>query len=289
MSAVAPRSADIQRVDDGAPRVSLILRRHGVNERHIPCRRAVTLLGARDGCKIRLEHSAVSAVHAAILNTGSDVILVDLGSRHGTLLNGLRVEHDTLRNDDVVTLEPFEFLVRIEDGIHGAGADGNGFVKLDPAPDVIALEHIATSRLLSPTRDACTIGRKSTCDIQLTDGSVSRVHAVLFKYNGHPTIVDLLSENGTLVNDEPVTLAELHDGDALTIGETLFRVRLASHQALKKLGANGASADGNGEVVKPSGDLAAPGHVDDLIDIQSVEGSQRWKIVDAYNKVARKR
>jgi hypothetical protein len=64
-----------------------------------------------------------------------------------------------------------------------------------------------------------TIGRSPDCGIFLDDVTVSRKHAVLGEQNGHFTIEDQGSLNGTFVNRRRVDSSELEDGDELQIGK----------------------------------------------------------------------
>jgi ribosomal protein L40E len=64
-----------------------------------------------------------------------------------------------------------------------------------------------------------TIGRSPDCGVFLDDVTVSRKHAVLVDRDGHFTIEDQGSLNGTFVNRKRVDSAELEDGDELQIGK----------------------------------------------------------------------
>jgi hypothetical protein len=55
------------------------------------------------------------------------------------------------------------------------------------------------------------------------DAGASRRHTRVFKSKGVFIALDLESKNGTLLNGERVTRAELKDGDVLTVGTTMFR------------------------------------------------------------------
>ncbi len=61
-------------------------------------------------------------------------------------------------------------------------------------------------------------------DILIEDEKVSRTHAMVFVDEDGPSIVDLLSTNGTLVNGQKVGDADLDDGDIINIGKTRFIV-----------------------------------------------------------------
>jgi adenylate cyclase len=62
------------------------------------------------------------------------------------------------------------------------------------------------------------VGRQPTCDLVIDDPSVSRHHAKLTVIRGHCQLEDLESRNGTFVDGELVTEAELADGNAIVFG-----------------------------------------------------------------------
>lgn len=62
-------------------------------------------------------------------------------------------------------------------------------------------------------------------DILLEDVKISRTHALFFLDEDGPSVVDMFSTNGTLVNGRRVDDADLHDGDLIHIGHARFKVR----------------------------------------------------------------
>ena len=72
-----------------------------------------------------------------------------------------------------------------------------------------------------------SLGRSSQNDVCLVDPILSRHHCRISFHGGKLSVEDLDSANGTLVNGEEVKTAELHDGDTVTIGDTVLRVRNA--------------------------------------------------------------
>lgn len=66
------------------------------------------------------------------------------------------------------------------------------------------------------------IGRASSCDIILSDSSVSSEHARINHDAGGWRVVNLLSTNGTFVNDKRVSNEELHHGDRVRFGRVEF-------------------------------------------------------------------
>ena len=61
-------------------------------------------------------------------------------------------------------------------------------------------------------------------DLALSDGAVSRLHAMIFHDRNGVGILDLVSKNGTFVNGTEVESKFLKDGDLVTIGGTKLRI-----------------------------------------------------------------
>jgi pSer/pThr/pTyr-binding forkhead associated (FHA) protein len=286
----------ISPADASAPALELAVIDGSDTTRTIPCRRVVTLIGSREGCKVQLNHSLVAPVHIAIVNDGTDIYAVDLVTRRGTTLNGAKLEHELLKDGDVLRIDPFEFRVGIRRSEPGSNGQADG-VDLDPAPQLIALEHVESGRVLQPHRKVCVIGRRSGCDIRVEDAEVSRAHAILFVYKNRPVVCDLLSSNGTFVNDTPIVFQTMKDQDVLRIGEAMFRVRVIDAGAGQKKSKdaiditpprgkapNGSSPGAPAPVRRPAVELE-----DDLIDIEAVDRAQNWRIADALEKVPGKK
>jgi diguanylate cyclase (GGDEF)-like protein len=66
-------------------------------------------------------------------------------------------------------------------------------------------------------------GRGSDCDIRINDHSVSRRHARIQPEAEGYSAVDLQSTNGTYVNDVPISVCKLNDGDYVRIGNCIYR------------------------------------------------------------------
>jgi hypothetical protein len=68
------------------------------------------------------------------------------------------------------------------------------------------------------------VGRSSDLDMVLVEEMVSRRHARIELQRGIITIEDLGSTNGTFVNGEKITRAELREGDRVLIGTSILKV-----------------------------------------------------------------
>ena len=83
--------------------------------------------------------------------------------------------------------------------------------------------------------DFVTIGRAPSNQIVVDHPSVSAHHAVLLRTGASYSLKDLNSTNGTWINGDCVTDAELKDGDTIRFGSVsaifagLYRTRSSSH------------------------------------------------------------
>jgi hypothetical protein len=73
--------------------------------------------------------------------------------------------------------------------------------------------------------DRRVLGRDPACDFAIADPSVSARHAELLRTGDGWLIRDLESRNGTRVNGWLVTEQDLHPGDTLSLGATVFVFR----------------------------------------------------------------
>lgn len=76
----------------------------------------VMLLGRHDECDIQLHSGKVSRRHCIIAFVDEKVIIRDLGSTNGILINGERVPEGPLNNGDEVAIGNFCYRVRFDDG-----------------------------------------------------------------------------------------------------------------------------------------------------------------------------
>jgi len=70
------------------------------------------------------------------------------------------------------------------------------------------------------------IGRSRSCDLTVDSPKASRNHAVLTRYDdGSWTISDAGSKLGVFVNDAPVSICAIHEGDVINIGGIRMRLK----------------------------------------------------------------
>ncbi len=269
-------SQEIPVLAELAPRARLATTTGSQAEMSITCRRVVTLFGSRRGCKLVLPGRRVAPVHAALVNTGTKILAVDLITKHGTRFNGLKLAYETVSDGDMISIGQWEFLITLSQPTPSDSDDAHPF-ELDQTPRAVALEHVDSGRIFGLTREVSIVGRRRGCDVSLEDPRVSRRHAMLMMYFGFPAVCDLISENKTLVNGQPVSFQRLEEGDILTFGNSRFRVRLVGSTI-------GGSSDAELDPEADEDTQVVDSASSDLIDIEATEGTQSWRIVDSLKR-----
>jgi pSer/pThr/pTyr-binding forkhead associated (FHA) protein len=86
-----------------------------------------------------------------------------------------------------------------------------------------------------PSTGEVVIGRSSNVDVVIVEDMVSRSHARLtFGKEGSLYIEDLQSTNGSFVNGERITKAQLSEGDRILIGTSILKVMTVEDRALDR-------------------------------------------------------
>jgi pSer/pThr/pTyr-binding forkhead associated (FHA) protein len=98
-----------------APQLRLVL--HGEHQVDVSfAERNIVVLGRdRSMCDIAFADGRISRRHCALVRSGGDIAVRDLGSTTGTYLNGIRVETDTpVSNGDSLRIGRTELTVEIQ-------------------------------------------------------------------------------------------------------------------------------------------------------------------------------
>ncbi|QDU33716.1 FHA domain-containing protein FhaA [Poriferisphaera corsica] len=91
--------------------VSLAMFKSDGLRRDFPITRGKVVIGRKNTCDLRIPLSSVSRQHCEITIDGDQVLLRDLGSSNGTLLNDNRVQESLLKAGDEITIGPVVFTV----------------------------------------------------------------------------------------------------------------------------------------------------------------------------------
>ncbi|MEA3107907.1 MAG: ral secretion pathway protein [Gammaproteobacteria bacterium] len=86
----------------------------GHNEAHALSRR--TRIGRAPGCELHIDSSSVSRHHALVLANSRDIIIEDLHSTNGVLVNGRKVTRQLLTDGDILTIGEAQFRLSMKSG-----------------------------------------------------------------------------------------------------------------------------------------------------------------------------
>jgi pSer/pThr/pTyr-binding forkhead associated (FHA) protein len=88
------------------------------------------------------------------------------------------------------------------------------------------------------TGDQGVVGRESSCDVVVSDGSVSRKHARLERHGSTWMVIDQGSANGTFLDTQKIAESALKNGQELRFGAVSFRVEISGEEDMGATVAN---------------------------------------------------
>ncbi len=89
-------------------------------------------------------------------------------------------------------------------------------------PEAI-IEDLENGRRYQVVRFPYRIGRMEANDLRISNPTVSRFHAEIYKEGSSYYIRDLESTNGTFLNGKQIKVKKLKDGDIITVGSSRLR------------------------------------------------------------------
>ena len=174
------------------------------------------------------EHAkVVSGRHAEIRYEGNAWLLVDLGSRNGTYLNGRRIGTPTaLKPDDTIRLGesgPEYRVVAVTEALDATLAEHPGLKPAEVRAYGVTLLATASGKRYEARGTRIRLGRGRECEVQpveTSDTIVSRVHAELtVGPSGGLVVRDAESKNGTFLNGERIAKPmPVRLGDKIMLG-----------------------------------------------------------------------
>ncbi|MFN0063449.1 MAG: FHA domain-containing protein [Myxococcaceae bacterium] len=237
----------------------------------VPFAQGEITIGREDGNTVRLTERNVSRRHARLRLGNGHVLVEDLGSANGILVNGDRISGNARLTDrDLLEIGDYDLAIEQEEVsapapsnttapaalAPAAASPANAYEKFQTtsiirvdevsarerepveeidaqsAPRLIIMTGPLAGREFTCLRTKLHIGRVVDNDIAIDHRSLSRTHAKLTRaQTGEWRIVDLQSANGLSVNGESYGHATLRFGDTLELG----------HVKLRFLGPEGAS------------------------------------------------
>lgn len=118
--------------------------------------------------------------------------------------------------------------------------------------EVIQVGQGAGIRLDSVSRSRITLGRSESCDVVISDATVSRDHAVLDRRGDQWRIRDAGSQNGVFLNGIRIHRSTLvSPGDGIQMGDTLLRLAESSPETRRDLITIHATPDSSKKALSP--------------------------------------
>jgi ABC-type multidrug transport system ATPase subunit/pSer/pThr/pTyr-binding forkhead associated (FHA) protein len=181
-------------------RLQLVLDQYAVKD--IPIAVPHLEFGSTEGPgKLQIDHPSIAPRHAELLNAPDGATLRDLGSAHGTLVNGEKIRERVLQEGDLLQF---------------GTCDTHLFLYRESRTRVNVLSDV---ELNAPV---VTIGRARSNRIHLEHPTVSGRHAEVRKVEGGFELVDLGSTNGTFVNGQRIGRRLLQPRDRIGLGAVQF-------------------------------------------------------------------
>ena len=198
------------------------------------------VLGRDETADFQLPLTTISRHHARIDEVDGVYTIEDLGSTHGTQVDGVRLiagDKKVLRNGDIIEMTRAKVTIAIEQEKVVSAEPGEGTQAIaaravqgilgrlgdmqSDGPYLRVLGGVDEGKRFALTgpQGEWTLGRSRDSDCMLSDTNVSRRHATIKKDWDGFRVFDLGSKNGVLVGGIAITRPRrLRDRDEITVG-----------------------------------------------------------------------
>lgn len=213
-----------------------------VVERVVTEKKRVSIGRTQDN-DIVLENRGVSRKHAQIEFNNEAAVIIDNESLNGTFVNNRRVAEEILRDNDVITIGKYtlEFHSQTERPEPVDQLDGTMILKTKQQKELLdgdrqqreLVNRIGGSALIGLEntglaeyridREVTTLGKAKFVHIRAKGFLLSGIQAKIVKEGENYFLMNLGRKGKTLLNGEPVTRAQLKNGDILQVGKSTFR------------------------------------------------------------------
>jgi ABC transport system ATP-binding/permease protein len=237
------------------------------------------VVGRAADVELVLDHPEVSRRHCRLSREGDEWFIEDLGSRHGTVVNGSRLSSRvSLRVGDQIRLGPVTLAF-------GVSSDETSAIWDSSRPQE-AVRYQGESVEVIPLKADLVFGRGDDVDIDLNDQMVSRRHAKIALGPDGFRLIDLRSKTGSFVNGRRFVEHDLVIGDQIQLGflyfvydgKTLRRVRQVS---VGRIVASGLIKETeSGPILRQANFVAEPGQ---FIGILGPSGAGKTTLLNALS------
>ncbi len=246
----------------------------GGKPRIVSLSQPVSLIGSRRHAQIVVREDAVGRSHAAIINTGCDVLLIDLLGKTGTMCQDQAVDLTVLRDGDVIRVGSASIQVAISSSQPAGPNEPLTFEDPLVMPRRLRLVRVDTGQDWDIRASAAVIGSRTGAAVCIEDPEVARAHSLIFATTRGIGICDLGSSRPLKINGKEQPMAYLRRQDRLLIGRVGFMVDLPNVER------------------RPVGDAAAPRAIAALGDrdrtLQGKFAALQQEMVQQQEQLARR-
>lgn len=202
-------------------------------------------IGRDTTCEVPIDNLGASRVHAQIERLGRFIVLRDLGSKTGTFIRGKKVEEYCLNSGDEIFLakHTITFTRLTSTRWHNKDESGKAVRKESreqlmqtmavdfrnmaqkQAPAPAHLHFVELNRRFPMSKNVIFFGKSPQCDYAVNGFMISEKHAILVNEKKGFVLHHLGFWKPPKVNDKPINMATLKDGDKVLIGDLRFIFR----------------------------------------------------------------
>ncbi len=187
----------------------------------------VTLIGFKRHAQIIVREEHVNRSHAAIVNTGAHVLLVDLFTDAGTYCNGRLVTRELLKDGDVVRVGSTDLQISIALPPNPV-VPRRGIMAFDDPlkmPTAMRLVQVDTDEKWEIVDSTAIIGNCEQAAVCIPAQGIARAHSLIFATINGIGIMDLGSGTPLKINGNEKQMAYLRRQDRLLIGKAGLMVQ----------------------------------------------------------------
>ncbi len=209
----------------------------------------VTVIGSKRHAQVIVRKDDVNRAHAVIVNSGTDVLLVDLLSDTGTYCNGRLVKKKLLKDGDVLRVGSTEMRVAIELPPKPV-VPRRGMLAFDDPftmPKAMRLLQVDTDERWDITDSVAIIGSRRNAQVFLEEEEIALAHSLIFATIYGIGILDLGSSTPLKVNGKERKMTYLKHQDRLLIGKVGLMVQFPMADDGSGSGSHGPALEGDQE------------------------------------------
>jgi pSer/pThr/pTyr-binding forkhead associated (FHA) protein len=200
-------------------------------------------IGRTSDNDIVLDNRGVSRKHARIEFNSGDAVVIDNESLNGTFVNNRKVNEESLRDNDVITIGKFNLEYHASHGSSEKLSDHDGTMILNTKKQrelvetdredkkitrrtgcSVLIDIDSKDRSEHPLdKDIITIGKSKYVNIRCRGWLVAGIQAKVVREGNSLTLYNVGRRDKTRVNGESVERHDLKNGDIVQVGKTAFR------------------------------------------------------------------